>query len=320
MYHPTSRVLTVLELLQSKPFITGPELAEVLEVEVRTVRRYITTLQDVGIPIEANIGRHGGYRLRPGFKLPPLMFNEEEATALVLGLLGTAWLELGQPTGAVEGALAKISRVLPIQTRERIKAISSNLVFSNPLPQTRPDVTQLITISEAIAQQQRLYVEYRSLQDTVTSRKVEPYGVAAWNRHWYVVGYCCLRHDYRTFRLDRIQQAKVLNEHFEPDKDFDYEAFLKAGSSDVPRYQIKVEFETTLFAVQQKIPASYGTFTATSTGVLFESAYEDIDQMARYLMGLNIPFVIHQPTELRQSLLQLAERMTQIAKTTPERD
>ncbi len=78
MYHPTSRVLTVLELLQSRPSISGPELAARLEMDVRTVRRYITHLQDVGIPVEATIGRHGGYRLRPGFKLPPLILQKRK--------------------------------------------------------------------------------------------------------------------------------------------------------------------------------------------------------------------------------------------------
>src|SRR5437016_13753249 len=102
MYHPTSRVLTVLELIQSRPSITGPELAERLEMDVRTVRRYITHLQDVGIPVEANIGRDGGYRLRPGFKLPPLIFMEDEATTIMLGLLGSTWRELGQSAVSVE--------------------------------------------------------------------------------------------------------------------------------------------------------------------------------------------------------------------------
>src|SRR5437762_13718592 len=125
MYHPTSRVLTVLELIQSRPSITGPELAERLEMDVRTVRRYITHLQDVGIPVEANIGRYGGYRLRPGFKLPPLMLTEEETTAVMLGFLGTPWLEIGQSSVAIEGALAKISRLLPIPSRERLNAMAS---------------------------------------------------------------------------------------------------------------------------------------------------------------------------------------------------
>jgi biotin operon repressor len=129
MYHPTGRALTVLELLQSRPSITGPELADRLEMDVRTVRRYITILQDIGIPIEGMIGRHGGYRLRPGFKLPPLMFTEEEATAIALGLLGTAWLEIGLSAAAIEGALAKVSRVLPQRARERMNAVAAHMIL-----------------------------------------------------------------------------------------------------------------------------------------------------------------------------------------------
>jgi predicted DNA-binding transcriptional regulator YafY len=103
MYHPTTRLLTILELLQAHPSLSGEALARRLEVEPRSVRRYIMMLQDMGMPIEAARGPGGGYRLRPGFKLPPLLFSEEEATAIVLGLLGTAWLEIGQSPVAVEG-------------------------------------------------------------------------------------------------------------------------------------------------------------------------------------------------------------------------
>src|SRR5260370_25813895 len=144
MYHPTSRVLTVLELLQARPSITGPELAERLEMDVRTVRRYITHLQDVGIPVEANIGRHGGYRLRPGFKLPPLIFTEEEATAIMLGLLASTWLEIGQSPVALEGALAKVSRVLPLRARERLHAVTSHVGLCPHNQQARPDAARLL--------------------------------------------------------------------------------------------------------------------------------------------------------------------------------
>src|ERR1700712_4125378 len=98
MYHPTTRLLTILELLQTHHALSGAELARRLEVEPRSVRRYIMMLQDMGMPIQAVRGPGGGYQLRPGFKLPPLMFTEAEATALVLGLLGTAWLEVDQST------------------------------------------------------------------------------------------------------------------------------------------------------------------------------------------------------------------------------
>jgi predicted DNA-binding transcriptional regulator YafY len=311
MYHPTSRVLTVLELLQSRPTISGPELAARLEMDVRTVRRYIMHLQDVGIPVEANIGRYGGYRLRPGFKLPPLMFTEEEATAVILGLLGTSWLEIGQSSIAVEGALAKVSRVLPLHARERLNTMSSHLFFFSPHQETRPDVSLLMSLSEAIGQRQRIAMEYRSHYDQVTHRNVEPYGMVGWNGHWYLVGYCCLRQDYRTFRLDRIQQVEVLEEPFERSEDFDCRAYVMKWQPG--GFHFEVEFQAALYTVQQRIPASYGSLSETSTGVLFQCQYEDVDGMARYLMSLNLPFVIHEPPELREALIRLAEQMVQAA-------
>jgi predicted DNA-binding transcriptional regulator YafY len=318
MYHPTGRVLTVLELLQSRPSMSGPELAERLEMDVRTVRRYITILQDIGIPVEATIGRHGGYRLRPGFKLPPLMFTEDEATALALGLLGSAWLEIGLSSVAIEGALAKIARVLPQRSRERLEAISAHLILSPHKQEARPDAELLIRLSEAIQLRQRVAMRYDSYQQQATQRTVEPYCIAGWRGRWYLVGYCCLRHDYRLFRLDRMQQMQVLAETFTRDDTFDCEAYIVAhfgtSSAGLP---IAVEFQASLYAVRQQIPASYGRLTETPGGVLFQCDTDDIAYTARYLMALNLPFVIQHPPELRAALLQLAEQIAQIATTRP---
>src|SRR5216117_2231452 len=132
MYHPTTRLLAVLELLQSRGRIGGGELARRLEVDERTVRRYVTMLRDLGIPIEAERGRYGAYRLRPGFKLPPLMFTEDEAIALTLGLLAARRLGLTAAAPATAGALAKVERVLPDAVRERVQALQDALVIEIP--------------------------------------------------------------------------------------------------------------------------------------------------------------------------------------------
>ncbi len=315
MYHPTSRVLTVLELLQARPSITGPELAARLEMDVRTVRRYIMHLQDVGIPIEATIGRHGGYRLRPGFKLPPLIFTEEEATAIMLGLLASSWLALEQSSVAVEGALAKVSRVLPKQARERLQAVSSHLVLYPQNQQARPDASLLIDLSGAIQASQRVLIDYSSHHKEHTRRKIEPYGITGWRGRWYVGGYCCLRRDYRVFRLDRIQQVQILSETFEKTDDFDYEAFIKREyNTGVP---VEVEFQADLATMQQRISERYGTLTPTPDGILFQGKADELEGMARYLMLLNLPFVIHNPPELREALRRLGERMVQIAEQEP---
>src|SRR5690349_11690155 len=107
MYSPTTRLLTILEILQSRNEVSGPELAATLEVDVRSVRRYVTMLRDMGIPVESDPGRYGTYYLRPGFRLPPLMFNGGEILAIILGLMAVR--HVGMSGGlAVESAIAKI--------------------------------------------------------------------------------------------------------------------------------------------------------------------------------------------------------------------
>lgn len=127
-----------MEILQSRPQTSGPELAERLGVHVRSVRRYVTMLQDMGIPVEAQRGRYGAYRLRPGFKLPPLMFAADEALALTLGLLVVWRLGLAVAAPAAGGALAKVERVLPPAVRERVAGLQGAVVLNLPVWETAP--------------------------------------------------------------------------------------------------------------------------------------------------------------------------------------
>ncbi|GCE25300.1 transcriptional regulator [Dictyobacter alpinus] len=318
MYHPSTRLLTILELLQTHPHLNGDELARRLEVEPRTVRRYIGMLQDMGMPIESNRGPGGGYRLRAGFKLPPLLFSEDEATAVVLGLLGTSWLEINFPSVSVEGALAKVYRVLPQKGRERLQAISTHMLLSPHQKDRRPDISLLVELSSAIYEHRRIRFNYRSHHNQLTQRELEPYGVAGWKGNWYVVGYCILRQEQRMFRLDRMQDVQLLNTIFVPTQDFDYQAFIIERLGTIPdRWTIKVEFQTKLYEAQHKIPSSHGTLTETATGVLFQSHHIHLPSMARYLIGLDLPFVVHEPPELRDALLALATDITRIATTIP---
>ncbi|GER86674.1 hypothetical protein KDW_08360 [Dictyobacter vulcani] len=234
MYHPTTRLLTILELLQTHLHLSGDELARRLEVEPRTVRRYIGMLQDMGMPIEGNRGPGGGYRLRAGFKLPPLLFTEDEATAVVLGLLGTSWLEIDFPAVSVEGALAKVYRVLPAKGRERLQAISTHMLLSPHQQESRPALSLLIELSTAIHEHRRIKFAYRSHHNQLTQREFEPYAVAGWKGHWYAVGYCMLRQEQRMFRLDRMQEVQLLTTEFVPNPNFDYQAYIIERLGTIP--------------------------------------------------------------------------------------
>src|SRR5947209_9774570 len=202
MYFPATRVLTILELLQARQRLSGPELAERLEVNTRTVRRYVTMLQDLGFPVEAERGRHGYYRLRPGYKLPPLMFTEDEALALTLGLLAARRLGLTATAPAVEGALAKVERVLPVSLLERVRAVQETLNFAFHNSGMTPRSEVLLTLSGAAQQERRVELCYQSWQGEETKRPVDVYGLVYRGGYWYAVGYCHLREGLRVFRLD----------------------------------------------------------------------------------------------------------------------
>jgi len=124
---PATRLLAMLEVLQARGRVGGPELAERLGVEPRTVRRYAVKLDELGIPVEAERGPGGGYRLRPGYKLPPLMLTDDEAAAVVLGLIAARQTGIAAQGAGLDDALAKILRVLPAELRERVAALEEHL-------------------------------------------------------------------------------------------------------------------------------------------------------------------------------------------------
>jgi predicted DNA-binding transcriptional regulator YafY len=319
VYRPTARVLTVLELLQSHGRMTGPELASRLEVNVRTVRDYIEMLGDLGIPVEAERGRNGAYRLRPGFKLPPLIFTEDEALALTLSLLMARENGLAQTTSAFEGALAKIERVLPATTRERIQAVEQTVVFENSSAHVAPLLVAVMVLSSAVQSERSVRLRYRSARGEVTERAFNPYGVVSHEGFWYTIGYCHLRQGQRLLRLDRILQVERTDETFPRPANFEALAAVQRALASVPRtWQVEVWLETTLEEAQRKTLLSKGHFEEQNHGVLIRCEVEDLPWMAHLLAGLGILFIIHHPPELRTIVRQYALVMMSCVEQTKE--
>ena len=320
MYHPTGRALTVLELLQSRPSISGPELAERQEMDVRTVRRYITILQDIGIPIEATIGRHGGYRLRPGFKLPPLMFTEDEAVALTLGLLATRRLGLTVAAPASAGALAKVERVLPAAVRERVQALQDTLVIEMPHSYTAPESAVVVTFSTAAQQRRRVRFSYRSGRDEASERSIDPYGVVYFAGRWYAAGYCHLRADLRVFRLDRVQAATLLDQCFARPDGFDSLAFVQCTLANTPgEWAIEVLLQTDMATARERVPAHLALLEPAPDGVVLRCNVQRLGWVAHFLSGLEFPVVVRRPAELRDALREHAAAVAAMADATEER-
>jgi predicted DNA-binding transcriptional regulator YafY len=311
MYNPATRLLTILELLQSHAELTGKELAERLEVDTRTVRRYVMMLQDMGIPIEAERGRYGGYHLRPSFKLPPLMFTEDEGLAVTFGLLMTRRLRLGVPLSAVEGAIAKIERVMPATLQQRIKSLQEALLIELPQPRAAPPAGEIVMLlSLAVQQEQRVFLNYKNWNGAETERPFDPYGLVYRAGYWYGVGYCHLRQDLRTFRLDRVLEVRMDDQRFSRPPDFDPLKQVERSLANTPgTWAVDVLLHTTLETAQQLIPPSLAMLEPTSQGVKLSCYVQNLDWFAYFLAGLDCRWQVNHPPELREAFQKLATKV-----------
>ncbi|MFC5740594.1 helix-turn-helix transcriptional regulator [Dyella tabacisoli] len=315
---PTTRVLAVLELLQSHGRISGPELARRVNVDVRTLRRYIVILEELGIPITTERGRYGAYMLVAGFKLPPMMFTDDEALALSVGLLAARSLGLAEAAPAVESAQAKLIRVMPEKLQRQVHAIEETVkIHFAGATNTPSSNAALITLTTAAQAQQRVYMRYESGQHQHTEREFDPYGLAFRTGAWYTVGMCHLRKDLRSFRLDRIEDIKLLEQRFQRPPGFDPLEQLAFSIASLPRsHAIEVLLRTDLKTARKAFSLAFGLFEHTADGVLLRSSADDLNWFARQLAALSFDFIVHSPPELRNELKTLSTRLQTLAKTS----
>ena len=307
----------MLELLQARGKMGGPELARRLEVGERTVRRYVAMLQEMGVPVEAERGRYGAYALRPGFRLPPMMFTDEEALALALGLLSARRLGLDGVAPAVEGAQAKLERVMPDELRERVRTFEE-VVIPAAASGRLPAEQVVVTISGAVRERKQVWVRYRSDSGEETERAIDPYAVVRGDTFWYTFGYCHLRQARRLFRLDRVASVEVLDLSFELPPAFDTPEGVLEALADMREdsWSAEVLLETTLAEARGQLPKMGVSLEETPEGVVMRSSTSDLAWMSRVLAGLSFPYVVRRPSELRGALRHLAAEIVDLAERT----
>lgn len=313
MSRPTTRVLALLELLQNHKRISGADLADRLDVDRRTVRRYITVLEDLGVPVTTEQGRYGGYMLVAGFKLPPMMFTDEETLAISLGLLAARQLGLTDSAPAIESVQAKLERVMPVNLKQRVRGVSDTTKLILPRVEPMLDDRVLLTLTRATQAEQRVSFAYHSPQKGVTQREADPYGLVFRRGHWYVSGYCHLRKALRSFRLDRITDAKLRPLYFHRPVGFDAAEHLRKSISSMPgTHAVSVLLRTDIDTAARSFgfhPDSVDLFQQQSDGLLLSTRTDSFKWFAWWLAQLPFPFTIQDPPELKQALRQHAERL-----------
>ena len=212
MSDSAARLLRLLGLLQRQPRWNGGDLADQLAVTTRTLRRDVERLRDLGYSVESAPGAEGGYRLRAGSDLPPLLLDDDEATAMAVALGWSAGTALwGIETPALT-ALTKLDRLLPGRLRTQVAAIrASTVALSRPAEALPAD--RLVPLARACESQQLVRFPYAAADGRHSERRAEPYRLVATERRWYLVAYDLDRQDWRTFRVDRMAAVPEITGH-----------------------------------------------------------------------------------------------------------
>ncbi|MGI3779704.1 MAG: helix-turn-helix transcriptional regulator, partial [Janthinobacterium lividum] len=263
MARPTARVLALLEILQGGGTRTVGDLAGRLDVDGRTVRRYVAHLLELDIPVETVRGRHGGYRLAPGYKLPPLMLTDDEATAVLVGLVSTTRSGSGAARAAAESAAAKVRRVLP----RRLGAQLGALLDVTDVPERSqvgppPESDVLLLVAEAARARRAVDLVHTNRQGRVTERTVQPYGIVAHAGHWYLAGRDVAIDEVRTFRLDRVSKVRQGAESFEVPAGFNPEDEVLGALARTPwRHTVSVRVHADADTVRARLPTGVASVT-----------------------------------------------------------
>jgi predicted DNA-binding transcriptional regulator YafY len=237
MANTSSRTLRLLSLLQTHRYWSGNELAAKLGVSVRTLRRDVDRLRGLGYPVEAHRGVDGGYQLAAGAALPPLAVDDDEAVAVVFGLRAAATSAVAGIEDSSVRALSKIVQVMPPRLRRRVDALRAVTVPATWGAGPVVEAGVLTTVAQACWDEERMRFSYKGRGGDITERLVEPHRLVSLGRRWYLVAYDLTRHDWRTFRLDRIDDARGTGARFHPRElpAEDAAAFVQAGIENVPR-------------------------------------------------------------------------------------
>lgn len=245
MTNTATRLITLIFLLQNQPNQKASELAEKLGVSLRTVHRYFAMLDDMGIPVYSERGPYGGFSLVRGYKMPPLVFTPEEAVAVALGtgIVEEIWGELYRESA--RGALAKLENLLPDeQVREVAWARSSLVATGMHRADLRSQTPVLEKLRRAIREHRSVEMKYQSSQvPHPTQRGLDSYALVHRWGWWYVIGWCHVHHEVRTFRVDRIMDVALSDAVFVQLPDFELQEYLKNELQSQPQVKVRLRFE-----------------------------------------------------------------------------
>jgi predicted DNA-binding transcriptional regulator YafY len=319
MANTSSRTLRLLSLLQTHRHWPGQELAGRLEVSVRTLRRDVDRLRELGYPVEASRGVDGGYRLAAGAVLPPLVVDEDEAVAIAVGMQAAAQGAVAGIEEAAVRALTKVVQVMAPRLRRRVDALRA---VTEPISWGAPatpalDPAALIAVAQACRDSERLEFGYTARTGEPSHRQVEPHRLVPVERRWYLMAYDLGRHDWRSFRLDRLSAPRTTGVRFHPRElpTADATAFVRAGIETQPAlHEVEVRVHAPAGAVRARI-GQWAVIEPIDDGsCLLRMSTASLDWPMLALGALGAEFTVLAPAELVEHLREWSDRFGRAAR------
>src|SRR4051812_20950554 len=313
MSETSSRLLELLSLLQARRVWPGNELADRLDVSARTIRRDMERLRQLGYPVESLTGPGGGYRLRAGSAMPPLLLDDDEAIAIAVGLRTATRASVTGIEETAVRALVKLEQVLPAHLRRRVAALGSATIT---LPVSGPtvDAQHLTVIATACRDSECLRFGYRSRDGTESRREVEPHSLVNRGRRWYLVAWDRGREDWRTFRVDRLTRPASTGVGFpgRPLPAKDPAAYVERSITGAPnRFEARVVLHAAAEEVASRLPSYWGTVEPIDARPCrYTTGDDDLRWLALRIAMLGVDFEVHEPPELLDELRTLGLRLT----------
>ena len=308
----SSRLLELLSLLQARRDWPGAELAGRLAVSGRTIRRDVDRLRELGYPVESLTGPAGGYRLRAGTAMPPLLLDDEEAIAIAVGLLTAARSSVAGIEETAVRALVKLEQVLPAHLRRRVTALGSATIapsFGGPTV----DPQHLTLIAAACRDFECVRFAYRRRDGTGSRREVEPHTLVNLGRRWYVVAWDRRREDWRTFRLDRLSGPASTGVRFAPRRlpAKDAAAYVEQSIIEGPHnYEARVTLHVAADDIAKRVSSHMGSVQPIDANSCeLRTRDYDLSWLALRIAMLGVDFEVHEPPELADHLRALADRL-----------
>jgi predicted DNA-binding transcriptional regulator YafY len=315
----SSRLLTLLSLLQGRRDWPGQELADRLDVSLRTVRRDIDRLREFGYPVESLTGPAGGYRLAAGAAMPPLLLDDDEAIAIAVGLRTAARASV---TGIEETslrALVKLEQVLPAHLRRRVQALGSATMTLGGSGGPTADPQALTLIAAACRDRERVRFHYRAGDGAASRREVEPHSLVNVGRRWYLVAWDCGRRDWRTFRVDRLTRPAA-GARFHPRElpAKDAAEYVSQSLSARPnRYEARLTLHASAEAMRKRMRgySGGGIEPLGEDRCEYRTGDDNLDWLGARIAMLGVDFDVHEPPELVEHLQGLARRLARSGAT-----